>query len=133
MATHWTSSLATGISQIDTEHYDFLERMDQVMHGGHGARNVDDACRLLLYLETHVLHHFVEEEDCMLRADYPDVLQHRAEHGRLTELVINLHQGIARGTDIDSVAASNRLICNWLVMHVSTADRAFADFLRAHP
>ena len=86
---------------------------------------------ILAYLESFVLHHFVEEEEHMHAVDYPGMLRHRAEHGRLAEYVIGArHQVATRATDLEVLVVSNRLLCNWLLGHLNTSDREFAEFMQ---
>jgi len=129
MPSTWNAELATGVAALDSDHFDFINRINRVLEDQQGLRTLDGALGVLDYLENVVLHHFIEEEEQMLAVDYPGMLSHRAEHGRLTEYVISARHRIAT-PDLELLIVSNRLLCSWLLEHLNTADRELAGHMQ---
>ena len=130
MHSIWTPELETGIASIDADHREILELIAAVIHNRRGPDSLSEAKRILRHLEDHVLKHFADEEREMAATHYPEMLAHLAEHGRLAEYIASLGKELKEeGGDIDLLVVSSRLLCNWLVTHITCVDRAFADFL----
>ncbi|OGR07168.1 MAG: hypothetical protein A2341_03485 [Deltaproteobacteria bacterium RIFOXYB12_FULL_58_9] len=130
----WNASLATGINAIDSEHFDFLRRMNALLNNRDGCDSVASALHMLTFLEHHVLHHFVEEEEQMVLHDYPAMLVHRDEHVRLVDSVLNARCDLElHNNRLEVIILSNRLLASWLLEHLNTLDRSFAQFLRPAP
>jgi hemerythrin-like metal-binding protein len=132
MPSRWDAKLTTGIPTIDTVHFELLGIIDESLNGREGLPTVSRAMQLLDLLDSHVLQHFLDEEEQMLRWDYPEMLAHRVEHGRLADFVADLRREVRdRPGELEPLVLSNRLLCSWLFTHIHTSDRELAEYLRA--
>jgi len=76
--------------------------------------------------------HFADEEQLMAARQYPGLEGHRQAHQRAMEQVIDLEKEASVASREASLASIHRLR-RWLLDHVNGLDRAFADWLAAHP
>ncbi len=128
----WRKEWATGLPLVDAAHYEIVELIAGVMDDP-GRQAMPARARLVFdRIEAHVLQHFLDEEAEMLTWEYPRMLAHRVEHGRLSALLAELRGRVERGElGHELLAGENRLLGGWLLNHLATADRDFAEFLRA--
>lgn len=76
--------------------------------------------------------HFADEERLMAARGYPGLEAHHLAHQRAMEQVIELEKGASVATREVSLDSIHRLR-RWLLDHVGSLDRAFADWLGANP
>jgi hemerythrin-like metal-binding protein len=132
MAEEWTENLATDLASIDREHEVILSQLRALAQTTRGG-DPDDRLVLtsLETLEQHVSDHFANEEAHMWAAEYPGVLTHTAEHGRIADAVVSLRRDIdIHGRDSEAIRAAARTLAKWVSHHTTTADRRFAEFMR---
>lgn len=124
----WRSEYETGVRNIDNEHRGMFMLAQKVFD----SSNLSDplpAGRAILRLYRYVRTHFDHEESAMREQHYPGLPVHR-----------KLHEALTR--ELDRVAAPEldpelrrvllrRLMFEWVVEHITLADRAFAEFLSA--
>lgn len=125
----WAERYRTGIPSVDAQHQELFRvvaRLQEALAGGMGdpvlRHQLDD---LLALLETH----FRDEEDLLRRQDYPELLEHVAEHsallGELAHIKVRYEQSAA---PLASMVAT--FLSGWLRHHISEGDFLYAKFLR---
>jgi hemerythrin len=132
MTVLWTEDMSTDIISLDHDHRDILRQIHHLLPSLERPRVDAHRVSLLLRdLERYIIDHVAREEEELWSADYPDVYPHIAEHARLTEYLASLRQEVAvRGPDRTMLQRSTRMLANWVVVHINTADRIFASYLR---
>lgn len=83
------------------------------------------ARELLEYTE----YHFRDEEIVMKEEGFPDITNHKAEHGELKTKVRELLDRVEANDNVQA-AEFLRLFSYWLIKHIAMSDRAIADFLK---
>ncbi|MBI5507472.1 MAG: hemerythrin family protein [Deltaproteobacteria bacterium] len=130
----WSPDLITGNARIDAEHRELFAMAASMVADPKRSDTLKVGLAMLEYFESHAAEHFLAEEEQMSCCGYPGLLEHRAEHGRLVEYVANMRREVSSGgTDAEVLAIANRLLCNWLVRHMTTHDQSLASYLRDHP
>lgn len=126
-SARWTSDLATGNAEIDREHQELIEIIDQLKAAASGG---DQKARLSNALDSfrgHVLDHFPSEEREMEAAGYPHIGKHRAAHATLTDQVVEL---VAKDNDGQTVLFSEvEHLAQALYRHILLDDKPFALYL----
>lgn len=123
----WNDSLAVNVREIDDEHrtlFKYVRDFQQAVQSGTGGAQLNRIFTLLLqYTETHFSH----EEELMRASDYPFLDAHHAQHGKLTRQVMQLRR------DREFILPENlsEFLSSWLVLHIESEDRTFAEYLRA--
>jgi hemerythrin len=128
----WDRSLETGDPEIDDQHRELFNRIDQLMAATQDRRARSEVGRLLTFLGDYVVSHFEAEERLMEGADYPEAEAHRAEHRRFVEDYARLFQDYrAEGPGPVFVIKFGNRVTAWLCEHICRTDRRLADHLSA--
>jgi hemerythrin len=115
---------------IDEDHRELRETIGSMLARLAGPEAEAEAKRVLDYLADHVTRHFRDEERVMRDSGYPDLEKHLAEHRKIAEYIANLRAELDGGYDPDLLVVGNRLVCNWLITHLTTSDTHFDAFAR---
>ncbi len=132
MALHWTSALAVGVPEIDSQHEEMFARVDR-LHDAMLARDRTEVLRMLRFLVEYVHHHLGAEERLMESVAYPGLGGHRLAHKAFTDEV----EALARKVEAEGVTALvvhrvEREVTSWLHDHVCGADLEFVSHMRTH-
>jgi len=90
------------------------------------------AAETLARLVEFTAVHFSEEERLMAARGYPGLEAHHLAHQRAMEQIIDLEKAssvVKREVSLGNIHRLRR----WLLDHVGSLDRAFADWLAANP
>jgi hemerythrin len=148
----WQDAWNTRIDSVDAEHrelvallQDLTERFTRVPGGAHhdarspaprgetppardASTDHDALIAALERLGEHAREHFRHEEELMRLIDYPEIGAHRSEHVLLlaeyVEMVRDLKKQATTHLDPETVSALRQ----WLVGHMLSADKEYADF-----
>jgi len=90
------------------------------------------AAETLARLVEFTAVHFADEEQLMAARRYPGLEAHHLAHQRAMEQIHDLERDASVATRETSLANIHRLR-RWLLDHVGSLDRAFADWLAANP
>jgi hemerythrin len=131
MTFEWTPELAVGVEAIDEQHRELFRRTEVFLQAAQASAEGRELLRLLGYLGEYVVTHFEAEEALMAELAYPSAAAHTAEHARFTREFVRMRDGFARaGPDAELVARVRREVCDWVIRHVTEADRQLAAFVR---
>ena len=130
MALHWSSALAVGVPEIDSQHEEMFARVDR-LRDAMLARDRTEVMRMLRFLLEYVHHHLGAEERLMESVDYPALGRHRLAHQAFTDEV----ESLARKVETEGVTALvvhrvERGVTSWLHDHVCGADLEFFSHMR---
>jgi len=89
----------------------------------------DTALALMKRLDDYTDAHFASEQILMRLYAYPNYATHEAEHGRLLAEFQRIHKGLAFDERAD-LAESLSGLRRWLLTHIQTADKTFAEYIR---
>lgn len=117
-----------GIPEIDREHSVQIELLREVERAVH-ALDRDTALTLMKRLDDYTDAHFASEQILMRLHAYPNYATHEGEHGQLLAEFRRIHTRLAFDDRAD-LAQSLSGLRRWLLTHIQTADRAFADYIR---
>ena len=131
MAIEWTDDLATGVNEIDNQHKELFQRINNLLDACSHGKGKIEVKKVLSFLEDYVITHFSEEEKYMAKYDYPDGLSHKKQHSEFMENFSSIKKQFeADGPGVHIVIMTNRLIVDWLKNHIRKVDRALGSFLR---
>lgn len=126
MANELPAVLRLGVAEMDSEHLLQVQILTSMLE----AFAEDDwlrASELIAQLQDVTEAHFVAEQLLMRLHAYPAYSAHEREHDQLLQEMRALEESIVSGEDGVPLAARSFQL--WLIQHVRSADRAFADFL----
>lgn len=125
----WAERYRTGIPFVDAQHQELFRVVARLQEAL--ARNLGDpALRALLEeLLDQLKVHFRDEEEFLRRYDYPDILEHMAEHtalfGELEQIKLRYEQAVA-----PLASMIGTFLGGWLRHHISEGDFLYARFMR---
>lgn len=124
----WRPEYETGVRNIDNEHRGMFMLAQKVFDSWNRPDPHAEG-RAVLRLYRYVRTHFDHEESAMRDRHYPALPGHVKLHEALTRELDRVAQ-----PDLDPElrrALLRRLMFEWVVEHITVADRAFAEFLAA--
>jgi len=133
MTIIWNTTLETGHRQIDLQHQELVELINELTAALEVGREFDALDDILPRLNNYVLFHFGTEEMLMtgLPADSTHVLIHRQAHGDFTARINALRAGAAAGEKLEAAPLAD-FLRNWLVEHIMRTDRELVTLLAPH-
>lgn len=124
----WGSSLEIGIPEIDAEHRQMVNLLNDLVAAS-DKPDQSEVRRILLLLEEYTVAHFAHEERLMTATAYPGTASHCEEHRRL---FAEIGEQIEEMNSGRLVAASVAMFMQgWLIRHIVGADRQFGLALQA--
>lgn len=126
----WSDELNVGIEELDEQHRALVDLINQIydaMHRRNGGELVEDILNQLLEA-TRI--HFAVEESLMRVLDYPQYVEHKAQHARLLEHLSGLTEGVATGEILVNFELLHELKV-WLVRHIQESDRPYGEHFLA--
>ena len=123
----WTPALSTGVKLLDEHHksiFHWLAELEAAAADKRRLLGVYSIARLKHYADQH----FAAEEDLMKSANYPDLVQHMAEHALFRVKLAEL-QSKAIGQDVSSDTVE--FLKEWLTNHITKTDMAYVPCLKA--
>lgn len=128
MPIQWNLSLATGVRQIDLQHQELIDIIND-LEAAHLAGQSERALQELLpKLSTYVLFHFGTEEAMMRGRSDCDAhaQQHVVEHRIFAERVAALKE---HGDKDEALGPFVEYLKSWLVSHILETDRGLANVI----
>ena len=124
----WASLLEVGIADIDEQHRTLFRLLNELRAAADAPDATERQTAILAELDEDTRQHFAAEEQLMRDIGFPDIAAHIAEHQRLQrELEDYRAQLLDRKGTIDFSA----FIKSWLIGHLMTMDREYADYLNS--
>ena len=120
----WKDAFELGIPGIDAEHQQFFEIMNRCARAASDGASPTTVEAILQELATYAAHHFRHEEEALDRVGYPELPEQRAEHLRFEHELARI-----RALERPSILAPLALARDWLVQHVTGADRRYVAWI----
>jgi hemerythrin-like metal-binding protein len=126
----WTAEYDTGIRQIDLQHQELVELINEAMQAhasGNGASVIEP---ILLRLKTYVLFHFGTEESLLNGPAIPPdhAAAHRAAHKQFTDHVADMKRAVDAG-DTEALPKLLDYLQHWLLDHILKTDKELAKLI----
>jgi hemerythrin len=129
MPRAWTDDLAIDGSQIDFQHRQLLEAIDDIEASiGDQVRTTEAVRFLHAYAEVH----FADEERMMAMAGYPKLEPHRALHAAFRVTIDRVGTPCSTGDRLATLALRDYLE-QWMVDHIRGADRDYQPWIGKLP
>lgn len=127
MPINWNDTLATGVRQIDLQHQELIEIINELEAAQQAGRQAEALSEVLPRLGAYVLFHFGTEESLMAALPHPaHAEKHRRQHDEFSDRVAELH---AQPTDDIDLGAFVRYLQNWLLEHIMKTDQELGQII----
>ena len=117
----WNSMLSVQVNEIDDDHRKLVDLFNMLNHAiadGEAANYIEAVLEELI---SCTVWHFRHEERLMLKYQYTDFAEHKAEHQDLIESARRLQQKLVK-EDIPPSDEDILFLEHWLTEHILTAD-----------
>ena len=127
----WSPELSVGIQRIDEQHKDIIDAFNKLLLAGEEARvDSEIVSDTLDKLTRHVRGHFRDEEGLLEQVAYPGIEEHRMEHDRFREKLVECCVATTIGVGCVPRALLAYLH-DWLDQHLIQQDMKYRPFLAA--
>ena len=130
MNTEWTPDLNLGHQTIDMQHkklVDLINELHQAMITRTGKERLG---KILSELVKYTEAHFKAEEGILQANQYPDFVNHKAEHERFANTVLEFQEKFGRN-ELGLTIELMEFLKDWLSKHILTVDKKYVPFLNA--
>jgi len=127
-ALPWDDRLATGLPEMDTEHRQLVELINQLGRRRAEGAAEEELLTLLGELRRHIVDHFQNEADLMQCYAISDA--HRQLHSKAHQGFIDCLDSVGELVDLDPAAVIDHLLAllgKWLAFHIDSVDRRLAE------
>lgn len=121
----WNDKLMLGHSQIDRDHQRLVALINQLSDAMTGGKGKEVCGKVLDELIQYTRTHFAMEEQLMAAHRYAGAFEHKAEHAKLVNQVLEFKSKFDDGTATLSVALL-RFLVDWLTHHILVSDKDLA-------
>lgn len=131
MSIEWSLDLATGVDEIDKQHKELFQRINNLLEACNHGKGKEEVKKVIWFLEDYVITHFSEEERYMGKYDYPEYSGHKRQHLEFMENFFNLKKQFeSEGPGVHVIVNINHLVVDWLRNHIRRLDKALGAFLK---
>jgi hemerythrin len=132
MAVQWSDSLASGFTEIDTQHKELFMRVNGLLDAfDKGTAGRAEVSKIVQYLTEYVVFHFGTEEKHMGRFGYSSMTAHKAQHEQFVKSFMRLKERmLMEGINAQLAEETKELVVDWLINHIKYSDRALGMFLK---
>ncbi len=132
MPIQWNENLASGSSEIDTQHKELFSRINSLLASfDKNAVDRQELEKIIQYLTDYVVFHFGTEEKHMDRFKYSSTSQHKAQHEQFVKTFDKQKARLFREGFSKQLGDEITDLCvDWLLNHIKYSDRALGMFLK---
>jgi len=119
----WKDEYRTGFKSIDYEHETLIAAIN-VLCGEAALSDGDEVAMALGRIHTLIEAHFALEEKVMRDRNYPDYTEHKLDHDRLLDEILDIMEDAEAGDSTTTVPQLAERTAEWFGKHFATYDRA---------
>ncbi|KNZ69825.1 hemerythrin-like metal-binding protein [Thermincola ferriacetica] len=127
----WNDKFSVGVKELDDHHKTLVALVNELhdaMKVGKTKEIMDD---ILARLTDYTRFHFSAEEKYMTKYSYPQYTQHKLEHDKFTEKVLQFQKDLKDGKFAISMEIMT-FLKDWLINHISGSDKKYGPFFNEH-
>lgn len=119
----WDPSWETGNQLIDTQHKEFIRRINNLLEACSQGKGRDELFSAAQFLSEYTEKHFGDEEKLQQQYAYPDRVNHKKMHEGFKKTVREINERLEReGTSVALVGKINSDVAGWLINHIKKQD-----------
>jgi hemerythrin len=131
MGLVWNDSLATGNSQIDTQHQELFNRLNGLIDSMKQGKGKDVLADVFKFVDHYLTLHFGTEERMMKAYNYPGYNEHIKQHELFTVKFKELKERLDKeGVTSTIVIEAQPLLVDWWYNHINKVDKILGAFLK---
>ena len=124
MKIQWHPDLATGHHEIDADHKEIFDKINELIVACKEKKEKPVVTELLRYLNRYVHSHFVLEESYLLQQGALNIQEHIRQHDCLRKNLDEItSESMLSGVNLSVVAKTLKLTYLWLKDHIQKMDK----------
>ena len=132
MRIEWSQDFSVGVEEIDSQHKELFERINNLDSAMKQGKAKEEVVRLIEFLDEYAIMHFGTEEKYMTDYGYAGYSHHKTQHNRFIEELSYIQNKLnAEGVTPKVIILSNNLLIRWFSNHVRTVDMMLGSFLKS--
>ncbi len=124
----WKQEYSVGIDSIDQQHMKLLNLINQLQTAVDYSTGEQFEREALDELVDYTKTHFSYEEGLMRDNDYPDFIEHKAQHERMFKKVEEVLSVYEQDHETAMLNAAEYLK-EWLIGHINGTDKQYSSYL----
>ena len=120
----WKDSFDTGIAEIDRQHRQFLDYLNQCTEFSLSQTREKLIPELIGKMKEYALMHFEFEEALMKSVGYAGYDQHEGQHAYFNARLAELEEAITGGVNEKAVSLA-AFMRGWLINHILEEDKRY--------
>jgi len=126
----WNDELSVGVENVDEQHKELFNRFNRLLEACSNGCGKKEIGSLLLFLDEYVQVHFRDEEKLQIAHSFPEYPAHREEHKLFMQKLDEFKKEmLSAGATLSLTIATNTLLIDWLVNHISVMDKKIGEFI----
>jgi hemerythrin len=117
----WRDEFTIGLPDVDHEHRELIAMINSVHESLGPAADTEKVVAALGEIHARIAAHFALEEREMRKLDYISVTEHKDDHERLLDDILDIIDTVESPADYDPEALGRRL-SKWFTEHFRTQD-----------
>ena len=126
----WDETLSVGVREIDAQHQKLLSLINELHESMKEGKSREMLDQVVSRLKDYARTHFSTEEKLMRQTGFPGFEEHRVQHDKFIEKVLDFELEMSEGRTSPLEVA--RFLMDWYVRHVKGTDRKYAGHLQSH-
>lgn len=132
MAIEWRKSYEVGVEKIDAQHKELFLKINNLLEACNARKGKEEVLNTIDYLGEYVITHFSDEEKLQRDNNYPEYKNHKAVHEKFIKDYENLKARMEEeGISLNFIVTVNKVVVDWLIKHIASADKAVGAFLKS--
>lgn len=127
----WDASIQFDVEQVDKQHHHLVDLVNKLHRAMRNRQGKVVMGSILNELATYTVNHFADEERMMQEAGFKNLVEHRKEHEKLVQSVVDFKKQFEEGRATVSLDLMN-FLSDWLINHIKKVDRAYVSDLKKH-
>jgi len=124
----WKDEYSVGIESIDNDHKKLLNLINNLQSSALYYTGADFDKEALNELIEYTKYHFTREEKLMEENGYPDFTEHKAQHDRMTNQVLDMVKEYDEDEEKTIIELTN-FLKKWLISHINGTDQQYSQYL----
>lgn len=129
MSLKWEDRYIVGIKSIDDQHKKLIQMMIDLWDAIESGKGRSVISQVLQDLLDYTRTHFVDEEKLMIQNNFPDYDQHKADHDRFVNEVMNAAKDYVEKRAVPTQKILT-FLAHWLIEHIMGYDKNLSAFLK---
>lgn len=127
----WTPDLSVGVDMIDEQHKTWFQKANDLFDAGQKHQAGAYVGKLLDFLDEYTKKHFHDEEQYMLKINYPEYNAQKQAHTAFIAKLAQLKKDYSEsGSNIVVIINANQLVIGWLTSHITNMDKKIGQYAK---